>query len=243
MTKEKSNRQLRREKMRQSEMRSRMVTILLIVVGVSALVFMVVGRTVMDSLQPPEAVKTPKPIERTQVDGTNIGDPNAKAKIEVFEDFQCPACKRFSEEVEPLILKQLVDTGKAYYMFRHYAFIDQNSPLKESRRAANASLCASDQGKFWEYHDVLFANQNGENKNTFNRNRLLDFGNSIGLESSAFTSCVNDETHMDEVLASFDEGNTRGVQGTPSVFVNGQIVNPGYIPSFEEIAAAVEALQ
>ncbi len=239
MTKDKSNRQLRREKMRSQEMRSRLITIGVVSVVAIAIAFVLI----YPNFRPAQEVIMPEVIERPQVDGTALGDPNAPAKIEVFEDFQCPACKQFTESIEPLIVKQLVETGQAYYVFRHYPFLDTGSPGKESRNAANASMCANNQGKFWEYHDVLFANWNGENRGAFNSTRLLDFGRELDLNMADFEACVDDSTHADEIQASFDEGNSRGVTGTPSVFVNGQIVNPGFIPSFDEIVAAVQAAQ
>jgi protein-disulfide isomerase len=89
----------------------------------------------------------------------------------------------------------------------------------------------------------LFANWNGENEGNFNPSRLISFAEAIGLNEDDFTACVNEGRHADEVQASFELGATMGVTGTPTVFVNGEQISPGFIPSFEDIAAAVEAAQ
>lgn len=188
-------------------------------------------------------VVTPTAVLRQDVDGLAIGDPNAPVRIDVFEDFQCPACKRFTEEVEHLVITKLVESGQVYYVFHNYAFLDRSSATQESQRAALASLCANEQGKFWEYHDTLFANWNGENQGAFRDSRLVDFAAALGLDGGAFEACMNEGRYVDDVQASFKLGNQMGVQGTPSVFVNGTIIKPGYIPSYEDIAAAVEAAQ
>lgn len=236
MPAQQSKRQQRRN---QHQNNSRPVTIAVMVIGA----ILIVIALILPQIKPSSEVVTPEPISRPKADGLTLGDVNAPAKIEVFEDFQCPACKQFTETMEPAVLSELVETGKAYYVFHNYPFLDRNSTTKESRDAANASLCANEQGKFWEYHDTLFANWNGENEGNFNPTRLISFGTAIGLDADDFTACVNEGRFADEVQASFELGNTMGVSGTPSVFVNGQQVKPGFIPSFEDIAEAVEAVQ
>jgi len=239
MTKEMSKRQLRREKMRRDAMRSRLITIGLISLGAIFLAFVFI----YPNIRPQPEVIVPEFGDYPAGEGLTLGDPNAPAKIEVFEDFQCPACQNFTENTEPRILTELVETGKASYTFRHYPFIDSNSVAKESHQAANASMCASEQGKFWEYHEVLFANWNGENLGAFNDRRLVQFANTIELDMDAFQACFNENRYSDQIEADFNDGVSKGVSGTPSVFVNGQVINPGFVPSFDEIAAAVEAAQ
>ncbi len=197
----------------------------------------------LNSVPSASEVSIPPTVVRPSADGLTVGDPTAPARIDVFEDFQCPACKSFTEQVEPRILTELVSTGKAYYVFNNYPFLDRNSAAKESRQAALASLCANDQGKFWEYHDMLFANWNGENQGSFSDSHLINFAAALKLDAETFKTCLSEGRHADEVQASFDKGNSMGVQGTPSVFVNGQIVNPGHVPTFEEIATAVDDAQ
>jgi protein-disulfide isomerase len=236
MTKQKSKRGQRRN---QNRSNARLMTVGIIIIGA----LLIAVALIYPNIQSASKVVAPEQVNRSNVNGLTVGDVSAPAKIEVFEDFQCPACQRFTQNIEPLVLSELVETGKAYYVFYNYPFLDRNSTTKESRDAANASLCANEQGKFWEYHDTLFANWNGENEGNFKKSRLIDFASAINLNADDFSACVNEDRYANEVQASFDLGASMGVSGTPTVFVNGQQVAPGYVPSFEDIAAAVEAVQ
>jgi protein-disulfide isomerase len=238
-TKELSKRQVRREQIRRKEQRGRIIGISLISLGAIVLAFLFI----YPNLKPAGDVATPEPREHPQANNTSMGDPNAPVKIDVYEDFQCPACRDFSSKIEPQIIKNLVETGKAYYTFHQYPFIDGGGANDggESDQAANASMCAAEQGKFWEMHDTIFANWNGEGLGAYNDKRLRAFAQTAGLDMNAFDDCFKANKYKSDIQASFDKGNEIGVTGTPSLFVNGKIVNPGFIPSYDDIVAAVEA--
>jgi protein-disulfide isomerase len=242
MSREKvSKRQERREKMQRQQQRQRLITIGVITL-VAALVVLAV---VWPQLRPVGEIVTITPAALPETDGLSMGDPNAAATIEVFEDFQCPACRRFTESTEPLIIENLVSTGNARYVFHHYPFLDGNGvgSIGESDQAANAAMCANEQDKFWEMHSILFANWNGENQGAFSNRRLQAMGESLGLDTDAFNSCFNTNKYEAEIQADFDLGQQMGVSGTPTVFVNGERVGaPGQVPSYQEIADAVNAL-
>lgn len=240
-TEKKSKRQERREKMRKQELRNRLTMIGLITVGAALLVvaFIWPQFTTIDDLIIPETKTLPN------ADGLSLGDPNAPAVIEVFEDFQCPACRFFTESIEPLILQYLVETGKARLVFRHYPFIDGMGASNggESDQAANAAMCANEQGKFWDMQAVIYANWNGENRGNLSNRRLQAMAEAINLDMNAFNSCFKDNKYRDAIQADFDRAEELGVGGTPSVFVNGNPVGePGKIASFQEIAVAVDAI-
>ncbi len=142
--------------------------------------------------------------------------------------------------MEPQILDQLIKTHKAKLVFQNFAFIGQ-----ESTRAAEASLCAADQGKFWEYHDVLFANQTGENVGGFSDSRLTSFASKVGLDSTKFNACFNGNTHAADVQQSLGLGKQWGVQGTPTVFVidpKGNRVTVQNPESYAQIEATVNSM-
>ena len=179
----------------------------------------------------------PRPMEN----GTAIGEPNVPVVIDVFEDFQCPACAYFTEETERRIVETYVASGQVYYVFHQYPFIDRASVNKESQQAANASMCAMEQGRFWDYHDMLFANWNGENTGAFNNNRLIAFAETLELDMALFTTCFEENRYQEKIQADFNLGIEMGVNGTPSVFVNGQQITPDHVPSFEDVQQAVEA--
>ena len=112
----------------------------------------------------------------TSSDNT-LGNANAKVVMIEYADYQCPFCGRFfTNTVEPVIEKY-VKTGKILYVYRDFAFLGQ-----ESTKAAEATECAKDQGKYWEYHNYLFTHQNGENQGNFSNDKLKSFATELGLK-------------------------------------------------------------
>jgi len=109
---------------------------------------------------------------------------------------------------------------------------------EESTWAAEAARCAGDQGHFWDYQDKLFENQQGENRGGFSKPNLKRFATELGLNADSFNQCLDSDKYRNEVQRETAEGKSLGVRGTPSIFVNGQMVAG---PSFEQIQAAIEA--
>lgn len=150
--------------------------------------------------------------------GASAGIPTAPVTIEVWADFQCPYCGLFAHGLEPTLLRDYAATGRAVLRFRDYAFLGQ-----ESLDAAVAARCADRQGRFWSYHDLLYASQNGENQGTFAQANLVKLAAFAGLDATTFTSCLGDGTVATEVAAETKEGKTLGIESTPTV----RIVGPG----------------
>jgi protein-disulfide isomerase len=230
-------RQAIRDKRRAQQRRQR----LYILLGIIAAALVIAAVLIVPSLLPAGEINTVEPHPRPMEDGRAMGDPNAPVTIEVYEDFQCPVCRDFSEQIEPQIIDTYVSTGDAQYIFRHYPFLDSNAARKESHQAANASMCAAEQNEFWYYHDTVFANWNGENQGAFSNNRLEAFAEAIGLNMDEFNDCFNQNSYRDEIESDKASGTASGVSGTPSVFVNGRQLSPGRVPSFAQIAEAVDA--
>lgn len=145
------------------------------------------------------------------------GDQNAPIVMVEFSDFQCPFCGRFFRTVEPEVRKQYIDTGKVTFVYKHMAILGQ-----ESIWAGEAAECAADQGKFWEYHDLVFSRQSGENQGAFTKENLLGFAKELNLDMSRFEPCLQNDQTLDRVQADTQEGQQAGVRGTPTFFVNGQ---------------------
>ncbi len=159
-------------------------------------------------------------------DDPMVGDPNAPVTIIEFSDFQCSFCARFHEQTFSELMQKYIDTGKVRFVYRDFP-LDSLHP--DAARAAEASQCAFEQGKYWEYHDILFKNQAdiGEDK-------LKAYAVQIGLSADQFNSCLEDGKYSEEVSKDFMDGQAAGVTGTPSFFVNGkQIVGALPIASFE----------
>lgn len=238
----KSKRQERREKMKKQQARNRLIMIIPITLGA----ILIVLAFVLPQLRKAGSIITVTPASLPNANGLTLGDPNAPVTIDVFEDFQCPACQYFTENIEPLIIQNLITPGNVKYTFHNYPFIDGNGATSggESDQAADASMCANEQGKFWDMHAILYANWNGENKGNLNNTRLKAMAEAIGLDMNSFNDCFNANKYEDDIQADFKLGGDMGVSGTPSVFVNGaKVGQPDKIATYEEIADAVNAAQ
>jgi protein-disulfide isomerase len=201
----KSKRHERRAKMHQRERRNRLIMIGLITLGAALLVFAVVW----PQLKPIAGIITVTPNPRPNEDRNSMGDPNAPIKIEQFADFQCPYCKQFFENTEPLLVQYFISTGKVQFTYRSAGnFVSGNvgTGNTESQDAALAAYCAADQGKFWEMHDALFANNRDvENQGSFVSRRLTAIARSVGLDMPAWQNCYNSGKYKDQVQQDFDD--------------------------------------
>jgi len=184
------------------------------------------------------------PIPYPFIDGKAIGNPDAQVKIEVYEDFQCPACKGYTESIErQLLTSSYITDGQVNYTFRQYPFLDSQSIGKESHQAANASMCALEQDRFWDYHNLLFANQGAiENGGSYNNKRLQAFAESLGLDMTAFNDCFNQNKYSNEIEADYQLGRSAGVTRTPSILLNGVNNFPTYLPTYAELTAAIDSV-
>ncbi len=220
----------------------RMNTILGVGAFIIIVIIVLISPTIYNQLKPIGNFTTITPIPRPLANGKTMGDPNAKVKVLVFEDFQCPICKEFTDSVEPQMDGSTYITGgQVYYEFMQWPFIDDNSVTKESHQASNASMCALEQGHFWDYHDMLFANQGTENGGSFNDKRLVAFAQALGLDMSKFNQCFKANKYSSEIEANYQQGVSMNVTGTPTVFVNGKEVTPGYAPTWDQLKSAIDA--
>ncbi len=205
--------------------KSNMGLIILIII-LSLVVFVVlIYPAVSRALRPVGEINMPAeiayPTEKVPAGELGAGDPAAPVKLEVYADFQCPACGVYAREIEPLVMKNYVENGKVYVVFRNYSFLDGNRGDMESHRAAEATLCAMDQGAFWPYHSILFANQTGENVGDYVEKRLVAFAEKLGLNTEQFQECLQSGKYSQRVLDEYEQGQTAGVDSTPSFFING----------------------
>jgi protein-disulfide isomerase len=198
------------------------ITIGIIILGA----VLIAGVLIWPSLNRKPVVTNPRPMANY----TSMGDSNAPVKVEEFSDYQCPYCKLWATEQEPSIVKTYVATGKVLFTYTPYSFLGQ-----ESVKAAEAAYCAADQGKFWEYHDLIFSNQSGENKGAFSRNLFVSMANDLKLDSTAFQTCIDNNTNAKKVQDNLAYGKSKNVSGTPYFLVNDKLVDSsGLVPAIEE---------
>lgn len=223
------------------QQQARRNTFLAVALGALILVAIIAIPAITQANQPVGEITPAPPMTRANSKGVSMGDPNAPVKIDVFEDFQCSACVYYTQQTESQVIKEYVNTGKVYYVFHNFPFLDNNSPTKESDQAANAAMCAAEQNFFWEYYDVVYLNWLGENDSSLNDKRLTAFAETAGLEMKAFKTCFEKNAYQSQINDDISLGQKMGVQGTPSVFVNGLLLTPGKVPNFDAVKAAVEA--
>ncbi len=155
----------------------------------------------------------PAKVEGVQATGPSKGPENAKVTIVEFSDFQCPFCGRAAQTVDQ-VMEQYA--GKVRLVFRHF-------PLdfhQEAPKAHEASLCAHEQNKFWEYHDVLF-----ENQQALGPEQLVKHATELGLDEAKFKECLDGGKHAETVQKDLAAGKSHGVSGTPAFFINGRLLS------------------
>jgi protein-disulfide isomerase len=145
--------------------------------------------------------------------GAAKGPANAPIEIIEFSDFQCPFCLRANPTVTQ-VLKTYGD--RVHFVYRHFPL--GNHP--NARPAAEASQCAAEQGKFWEYHDALFANPSRLGDADLKQHAV-----GLGLDPKRFNACVDTHKYKAQVDADMAAGEEAGVNGTPAFFVNGRMLN------------------
>ncbi len=164
----------------------------------------------------PTPAASPTAVTALPVDGMSLGLASALVTIEIWADYQCPYCGLQAHGIEPSIVRDHVATGVARLVFRDFAFLG-----RESTDAAVAARCAEAQGRFWDYHDLLFASQRGENQGAFVRQSLLGLGRFAGLDEAAFGACLDDPAIAKAVADETAAGRGHGIESTPTLRISG----------------------
>lgn len=178
-----------------------------------------------------------KPIDiKINSDDHILGNKDAKVTIIEYADFRCPFCERLYSQAEKQLITDYVNTGKASFVFRNFAFLGQQSIW-----ASEAAECAAEQGKYWEYYNWLFSNQAPESDlNYYSKANLTKYAGRVDLNTTQFASCLNSDKYTKRVADDSASGEAAGVTGTPTVFINGQKI-VGAQP-FENFKAVIDGL-
>ena len=205
------------------------LAVLVVVIGVAALVQS--GRNSTS-----DTSATPSNFSGPGSTSVVLGQSSAPVTVTVFEDFQCPICQQFETSVGPT-LASLRESGKVKVEYRSIAFLDRMSSTEYSTRALNAAACVRDSAPdaFDKFHTALFANQPPENSAGLPDSKLVELAKGAGAPDVA--SCITGQTFKDWTVKVTDAASKDGVNGTPTVRVNGtDLVNP----SAEQLTAAVD---
>jgi len=182
--------------------------------------------------QPSSPSRTPLYIISIDDDPVK-GDPNAPITIIEFSDFQCPFCSRFSSQTLPLLEENYIDTGKVKLVYKDMP-LDTIHP--NARMAHIAAECADEQGKFWEYHDILFEQQSQWQRLSPSNldNTLTNFASGLEMQSTDFQACMKSPEIAKEVNDDPIQARSYGATGTPTFFIgnekNGFVILVGAQP-------------
>ena len=168
----------------------------------------------------------PPAVVQVSIDGRPfLGPRDAPVTIVEFTDYECPFCGRHFAQTSPQLLSQYDGQVK---------FVIMNFPLSFhpfAQKAAEAAECAYDQGKFWEYHDTLFRNQQA-----LDTDSLKGYASALGLDTETFETCLDSDAKAQQVLEDFRDGQSYGVSATPTFFINGRrLVGARAISSFQTL--------
>lgn len=174
-------------------------------------------------------------------DGRTLGKPDAPVTLDVWSDYQCPVCGQFAELVEPSLIRTYVTGGTLRIVDHDAAFQGQrsSSSFDESVEAAAGARCAVDQGQYWQFHNLLFANQVGENQGAFSDERLRAIATKAGLDVKAWDACRATGEQQAAVRAETAAAVKAGVNATPTMSINGQVIVG--LRSAAELGAMIEA--
>jgi len=154
-------------------------------------------------------------------DSPTIGFTNAQISIVEFGDYQCTFCYKFHQNTLNDIKTEYIDTGKANYVYRDFPLNGASSIL-----AAEATYCANEQGKYWEYHNILYNNWAGENTGWINTDSLEGFGAEINLNISEFNRCLNTHKYYQMIIDNENYAKQIGINATPTflIFDNDKLI-------------------
>jgi len=180
-------------------------------------------------IQPTTGNEQNSPVDIQITSSDHIrGNPDAAVTIVEFSDFQCPYCQNFHNT-----LNQLMDDypNDVRWVYKHFPL---DSIHSMARTAAEASECAAEQGKFWEFTDRTFE------LSSLTRTSIDNIASQIGLDADQFSSCVDNRKYKDKVETDYQLGIQSGVRGTPGNIINGQLVS-GALP-IEQMTSIVEQI-
>ena len=153
--------------------------------------------------------------KKNLLDGASIlGDPNAKITVVEFGDYQCTFCYKFHQDTMKKIDDNYISSGKVNFVYKDFPLNGEASKI-----AAEASYCAQKQGKFWQYHNIVFDNWNGENTGWVTKNALLEFAKYSELDIEEFNTCMNNSEYKEKVLQNEQFAREINIDATPSFLI------------------------
>jgi protein-disulfide isomerase len=231
------SRQEIRERRRKQKQRQRLTIVLITAGAALILAALLMVPTIVAALAPVGDFVIPEFYTRPMANANAMGDPNAPVVMEEYSDFGCSHCATFSQTVEKQIVEQYVVTGQVYIVYNSVGTMlgHPNSPV-----TAEAAYCAGDQNMFWQYQDIIFANQVDLFSNI---NRKLDkvlaaYAEALGMDVDEFNACFKSNKYANEVQQDLLDAHQAGINSTPSFVINGTVMQN---TSFEGFQSVIDA--
>jgi protein-disulfide isomerase len=173
------------------------------------------------------------------LDGANIGSVGSPVVMQVYEDFQCPVCGKYSLDVEPSLVSKYVTAGQLRIQHNDIAILGTGAADDESMITAKGAYCANEQGKYWPYAHWIYNNQLGENKGDFNTERVTQIAVAAGVEEQAFSSCLGSQAALTKVAETTSKAIGLGINSTPTMYIGDQQIVG--LKSVAELSALIDA--
>lgn len=173
------------------------------------------------------------------IDGDVVGAANAPVVIELYSDFQCPACQLFVTERMPRLLNDYVRGGTVRIEARDIAFLGTGNP-DESLELAAGAACAAAQDRYWTFHDLVFWNQGRENRGDHNTAFIQRIADKAGVDRAAFDACFAGAEVRSPINATTAQAAAAGINSTPTLVVNGERIVG--VPAYADLAALIDRL-
>jgi len=192
------------------------------------------GSRPVGSISDPVSVTSARVPVGLPTNGFALGRADAPVTIDLYEDFQCPACESWSRNVFPKLASNELASGSVRIVFHDMAFLGQ-----ESVDAGRAAYAALQQGRFWDMWATLYANQGRENSGAFSRDRLIAMAGQLGLDITRFEADMDSGSARAAIEESRAGAGRAGISSTPTLVIDGQAF-AGVLP-YTEIADAIAA--
>jgi protein-disulfide isomerase len=233
-----ASRQAIRERRKKQRQKQRTTTILIIVGIALILTAIIMIPVIRNAVTPVGDFIVPEPNQRPMQQANAAGNPEAPVVMEIFSDFGCGHCGNFAQTTGELIMAEYVATGQVYMVFNSVGGLLGHP---NSITTIEAAYCASEQNKFWQYHDILFANQ-GLLFANINQNldkTFLAFAEALDMDTDSFKSCIKDNRYNQEIQGDLAQARDAEISSTPSFLIDGILVIGNQ--SYPEFRSAIES--
>lgn len=197
----------------------------------------------------PEASPEASPTATGDLTGYLVGDPDAPVTLQIYADYQCPHCRTFANTIEPQLIEDYVVTGDVRIEYLDFTVVGVPSidalpdDSLESVQAAEAAMCAAEQDTYLDYRTTLFSGDMTPNSGAFSNENLIAMADELDLDVDRFTDCLENGVYEEAVIGFVSQAIDRGVQGTPSLSINGGepffLTESGYDGLKEQLDAAL----